>query len=524
MTGFKNRIILLALFLLAATLIFLLKTGIPEKSPHIILISIDTLRADHLGYTGYQRDTSPSLDRFSETACCFESCFSQSPSTTPSHLSIFSSLYTLSHGIRANDPDLGFSDKIILLQEILRKNGYRTAAFTGNGWISKIFGFSRGFDHWSEKYRNIRQHLPEVKQWIHFNKDTPFFLFFHFYDVHAPYRYRKQYLSMYRDPALFNEVEAFTIKVNRARRDQLDLPAFFNMLSGREKGIAVLYSFTRELLPGVLLAGNRNRDLERNQEAFNHFLERDWPKIPGYRDQLQFLVDSYDAGIRETDRYIGLFFAFLKESGLWKNSLIIVTSDHGEEFMEHNRLGHEKDLYDTLLQVPLLIKLPGKKTVRGRHIAQIIELVDIMPTILDLLKIDPPAQAQGKSLLGLIRGRSSSHKQQVFASVSNRENQSAPRSMVRNRHFKCIMPAGSEPEDAIFSTTGTGYGQELPVLSIPSGEKYSLWNSLQSHRKTCLKLYHLMYARNRPPINGHKKENQQSGKVKQNLKTLGYLD
>jgi arylsulfatase A-like enzyme len=220
------------------------------------------------------------------------------------------------------------------------------------------------------------------------------------------------------------------------------------------------------------------------------------------------------------DRHLGIFFAFLKKSGVWKDSLIILTSDHGEEFMEHNMLGHERHLYDTLLQVPLIIKLPDTTPKRVSRIAQLTEMVDIMPTILDYLNIAPLSQAQGKSLLPFLRGKETDHKEQIFAAVSSREKQSHFSSMVRNNRLKCIIPDRIHPSILQFYTIGSNHGEEQPDFSISEPASNILMRVLKEHQNNCLKLYHLKYSRNRTEIG---QDHTQSKKVKQNLKTLGYL-
>lgn len=518
----KKYFIFISIFFLCLLgILFQLLKNDGKRNPNIILISIDTLRADHLGCYGYDRKTSPNIDEFSQTSILFENFFSHSSSTTPSHASMLTSLYVLSHGICANAPKLMFSNKVSTLQEVLREHGFKTAAFTGDAWLSEVYGFSRGFDKWSEKFRNIRRHLPLVEEWIKNNRNNKFFLFFHFYDVHSPYLYRKELKKMYQNPNYIEEIEKLSIKVDKAIKNREDLEKFFGTLSDREKGIAVLYSYTVKLLHTLLDGGKGKRVINKNYSIFHKFYSKEWRKIPDYSNQLQFLIDSYDVGIRETDMYIGEFFQFLKKSGLWDNTLIIVTSDHGEEFMENKKLGHEGNLYDTLLHVPFIIKMPGTQPVKTRRIKALAEAVDMMPTILDLLEIDFNSQLQGKSLLGLIDDRIITHKDMVFASVSSRNDQSNPKSMVRNGKFKCIWLSPHRQKRIKFYSVGNSKREEQPNQNISNREKNDLMEYLQKHITKCTKLYRKTYSKVRKKVEGKKRST--SEKIKKNLKSLGYL-
>lgn len=511
-------------FLLLSGIFFLLLKDDGKRNPNIILISIDTMRADHLGCYGYGGNTSPNIDEFSKTSVLFEKFFSHSPSTTPSHASMLSSLYVLSHGIRANAPGFMLSDHVRTLSEVLKEHGYKTAAFTGDAWLSQAYGFSRGFDKWSEKYRNIPEHLPLVKEWIKNNRENKFFLFFHFYDVHSPYLYRKELKKMYQNPGFTGEIEKLDIKVKKAVKNKEDLEKFFAALSDSEKGIAVLYSYTISLLHKRLHAGNVQGVIRKNFAIFSKFYREEWEKIPDYTKQLQFLIDSYDAGIRKTDMYIGEFFKFLKKSELWDNTLIILTSDHGEEFMENKKLGHEGNLYDTLLHVPFIIKMPDNSRGKAKRIAVFAESVDIMPTILDFLGIYPGSvsQMQGKSVLGLIENRTSVHKDMVFASVSSRQNQSNPKAMVRNDKIKCILPSINRFKGFRFYVIGNDSLTEQQLHNISRQEKDRLINNLKKHIARCSMLYRGTYSKKRQEIGKNKKDIPQE--VKKNLKSLGYIN
>ena len=156
------------------------------KPPHgIILISFDTLRADSLGIYGYHRNTSPFIDAFAQESIVFENAIAQAPWTLPSHMSIMTSLYPISHGVV--ETNLRLADEQVTLAELLRAGGYQTAAFTSGGPMSEVYGFDQGFDTYDHKWITIEQLLPKVKKWLETNKENPFFLFIHSFDIHYPY-------------------------------------------------------------------------------------------------------------------------------------------------------------------------------------------------------------------------------------------------------------------------------------------------------------------------------------------------
>ena len=172
-------IILLFILLLSIGMYYswwgFLTTQIPDR---IILISLDTLRADHLGVYGYHRNTSPNIDAFAKESIVFEHAVVQSPWTLPSHMSIMTSLYPSFHGLVDKDLLSPLDDRHITLAELLKKGGYKTAAFTDGGFMRGAFGFNRGFDVYDDQGGGIKKILPKVKKYLDTNKLEPFFCLF----------------------------------------------------------------------------------------------------------------------------------------------------------------------------------------------------------------------------------------------------------------------------------------------------------------------------------------------------------
>jgi arylsulfatase A-like enzyme len=290
----------------------------------MILIDIGTLRADHLGCYGYERETSPSIDALAAESVVFEWCFSQAPNTAPSQASIMTGLYPGSHGLVSEQARL--PERVTTLAEVLADHGYATAAFVDGGYLSKDFGLDQGFQRYSNRRgEGLDGIAPRAIDWLRQHADENFLLLVHTYDTHAPY-----------------------------------------MPPASHRGL-----FLEELAPPSEDEGS-------------------------WRSQA-----LYDAEIRHVDDWIGTLMAEIRELGLDRRATIALVSDHGEEFMEHGAVGHDK-LYGTVTRVPLMIRLPG-----GAHagtVPQIVETIDLMPTLLELAGAPAPPGLQGASLLPLIRG------------------------------------------------------------------------------------------------------------------------
>ena len=326
--------------------IYFWRTLSTHQEPHgIILISLDTLRADHLGTYGYQRNTSPTIDAFAKESIVFENAVVQAPNTLPSHMSIMTSLYPHFHGVKSNT---SLPEEGVTLAELLREGGFATAAFTDGGWMRAAFGFSQGFETYDgEEKIGIAKILPKVKKWLDKNSSQPFFLFLHCYDIHSPYDPPPPYDTMFHDTV-----------------------------------------YTVSFVPST-----ENLRLA----AWNHIRLND--------QDLRYAVCLYDGGIRYTDDMLGKFFAYLRNANLYDKTLIIVTSDHGEEFMEHGSFLHWQLYYRPNLHVPLIIHLPASSQ-KGVRIDDLVQSIDLLPTVLDLAGLPEHSEAQGKSLVPVINAHS----------------------------------------------------------------------------------------------------------------------
>lgn len=298
----------------------------------LLLISLDTLRADHLGCYGYGRPTSPELDALAAGGVRFATAVAQAPWTRPSHRSLLTGVYPASHG--------GLRPP--LLAEVLWRAGYRTTAITGGGQIDPRFGFDRGF----ESYR-IDEWVDAPERVVHALEDhhgRKQFLFLHTYRIHDPYSETR-------------------------------------FVEGRARG--------------------------RIGESFG---EKDWVALGKDLTPIEqeYVEGLYDGGIAETDRALGAIFRSMAERGLLDRTVVVVTSDHGEQFWEHGSWRHGQNLYDHQLLVPLILHLPPRLArtldARGRVVDDQVELVDLYPTLLELLEVPLEHPVQGRSLVPLLEG------------------------------------------------------------------------------------------------------------------------
>jgi len=351
----------------------------PQPQYNVIFISIDTLRADHLGVYGYKRDTSPNLDQFAQENILFGQAIAQAPDTLSSHASIFTSQYPAVHGALNLSRNTIDSSKI-MLAEILQEFGYKTAAFVGGGQVAAEFGFSQGFDVYNDQLPNayFAGTIPVAIKWLKENKEDNFFLFLHGYDVHAAYHPPEPFEHIF-DPdyrGLLSDHERFRFHISNKTKPNHILDAIKFV---ENKPVLVLEDKT----------------------------------IPLEQRDIDHIVAHADGDILYTDSLIQQFLDSLKELGVYDNSIIVIFSDHGVRLADVIRteletelyFKHADELFEEVIHVLLFIKHPD---FSARIIPTQVQLIDIFPTVLDFLNIplskEVEQQIQGKSLVPLIKG------------------------------------------------------------------------------------------------------------------------
>lgn len=316
--------------------------------PHpVILIDIDTLRPDHLGCYGYHRDTSPTIDRLATEGLLFEWAFAQAPYTPPSQTSILTSLYPHSHR-RVSNQDI-LSEDVTTFAEVMLDNGFVTAAFVDGGFMAPRWGLDQGFQKYvcrPGKKKGLAALGPRIKKWIEKNANEDFFLLIHTYDVHVSYD----------PPPPFRET-------------------FLKGISPSTPGFEPTAKTMKNLM-------------DRGRIGQTNILTP---------EDIEYAKALYDGGIRYVDDWLETFVHDLDDLGLMDRATVVVVSDHGEEFQEHGSVLHEK-LYSTVTRIPLIIRPPGGIT--GRRVDQVVESIDLMPTILEMVGLPPPDSGiEGQSLM-----------------------------------------------------------------------------------------------------------------------------
>lgn len=318
---------------------------------HVILISVDTLRADRLSCYGYSNHQTPAFDRLASEGILFERCFTPNPITLPAHTTMLSGTSPVFHQVRDNTYSVVPSEGFATIPEVMSQAGYTTAGFVSSIVMESDSGISRGFDHYDDSLpnpaagsgllmpeRNAEQTLAAAREWIASQPaGKPLFVFIHLFDPHFPYSPP--------DP-----------------------------------------SFTSDLSPPKNLSGPE-------------------------------LSPHYDAEVRYADAQLGLFFDWLESRNIWKDSTILLTSDHGEGLGEHSELTHGWFIYDPMCHVPLIVKLPGGK-LAGKRFGTISTLMDVMPTLLEAANLQfsesIKSQQQGYSLLPVARGETTGNGRTAY--------------------------------------------------------------------------------------------------------------
>ncbi len=338
----------------------------PSPTRGYILISLDTLSAPHLGAYGNERDTSPFFDRLAERGTLFENAYVQYPSTLVSHVSMFTGLYPQEHGVYP--PSSVLSPQIATLPEQFQRAGFRTAGFTEAGYVSRDFGFDRGFDEFlSSRDAGPRSAEQTFDHGLDFLRgvgpEDRFFLFLHTYAVHDPYVPPDEFDRIYWPGAAPEVTDS----------------------SG---------SFLRDVNMG------------RHQ-------------VPP--ETVAFYRAQYDAEIRYLDRALEGFVTELEALGLRDDVTLVITSDHGEEFQQHGKLAHSQ-VYPETLHVPLLVVVPGGRG--GRRVPDLVQSIDLAPTLYELAGTDPGGEPSGASLVPLLRGEPDpAPRSHAYAEVFDQENQ-----------------------------------------------------------------------------------------------------
>jgi arylsulfatase A-like enzyme len=359
----------------------------PGDSPNIIWIVIDTVRVDHLSCYGYERNTTPNLDIIASEGILFDNAISAAPWTIPSHASMFTSTYTCEHNMHGSRPWL--DDNFVTIAEVLSAYGYETYGFSNNALVAPRYNFNQGFKvfeaTWGGK-KKIELELQLVDQ------------------LRARRYLRRLFRSGEQTTAVGEKVYD-VIEDKGAKRTNETVKSWISDVSEQEKPFFVFInymeahspyqppeSFAVEYLPDNVDMNTALRLRYKEAQFMTGVMQYDETDFDIFRA-------LYDGEISYLDFRIGELIDYLRETEILDNTILIINSDHGENFGEHGLMNHQFCVYDTLIHVPLIIRYPSAFEA-GSRVTEVVETVDIFPTILDIVGIDGynKAQIRGHSL------------------------------------------------------------------------------------------------------------------------------
>jgi arylsulfatase A-like enzyme len=328
----------------------------------VVLIELDTVRADHLGIYGYPRPTSPVIDALGRDGVVFEDVMSTAPWTLPASASLLTGLYPSRHGAKSNSWAL--APRLPTLATTLSREGYATAAVVNVRFLSPLYRLNQGFERFvyvpedEDRVRPSTWVTDQAIEWLRDLSDRRAFVFVHYYDAHSSYASLPGYRRLFESPSYHGVIDG----------------------SGRQLN-------TLRWGPGRCWEAAGIGDCEAGTALSLADLDA---------DDRQHLVDLYDANLRQLDTELGRLIAFLRAEDLLEDTLIVLTADHGDEFLEHGGLAHNRTQYQEVLAVPLIFRGPGIPA--GRRVSTPVSLVDVVPTVLSVLGETTELQPDGLDL------------------------------------------------------------------------------------------------------------------------------
>ena len=415
----------------------------PGDRPNVLLISLDACRADHLSSYGYSRQTSPFLDQLAAEGLLFSNAFANTLATPPSHTTMLSSLYQETHRVQFNARP-GFAryripDDVTLLPEHLQRHGYTTVGVTGGGWMSSQFGYSRGFTVFDDQYFRPGVGSGRLTQLVrrHLQRGTPIFAFLHIYEIHSPHAPPPPYRTLWGSfPMRFEASDENLAAINDGR---------LRVTESDVRGIQAMY----------------------------------------------------DGEIRYTDDALREMFAQLDGLGFFRNALVVISADHGEELGERGAFLHRGLLYDDLMHVPLILR--GTGVPSGKVERSLVSSVDTAPTILAAAGIHADVPLEGRNLLA------TAPRDAVFAQYEGRLYS------IRTRRWKLI--ENTQPPSFELYDLEADPRERANVVDRHRQEAQTLENRLRSWRQGLPSLR----SSDSPPL-------EVNEEVKESLRALGYLD
>jgi arylsulfatase A-like enzyme len=446
---YKIALPLIACLIIINLGIFIDRITLNSDRPNVIILGIDTFRGDHASHNGYQRKTCPNIDSIGKKGIVFTNAFSTTSWTLPAFHSILTGLYSRSNGVFMINNSLDKS--YITLAELLKNQGYKTAGFISGDFLKSPYGFNQGYDLYNESVSRragieSQANITSDKltklalPWIRKNQINKFFLFIHYWDPHYDYIPPDPYDTVF-DPDYQGTIDGRNFKHSEAIHPQMP-----------------------------------KRD-------FDH------------------IIALYDGEIAWTDKHIGKLLSSLQEWHLDKETIVIVVADHGEGFFDHGQRTHGSTLYNEEIQIPLIFYIPSLEL--SKTIEHSVSIVDIVPTLCDLLNINHPKGTDGTSLLPIINSNRDWTRGEVYAELWHK------------------LIAVIRDDWKLIHNTKTGEFQ-LFDLNNDDGEKNNLIQ-IDTHKAEEMKQMVLNFLQKKKTLAAKSDKTKLDEQTLEQLKSLGYI-
>ena len=448
-----------------------------EGKPNILLITMDTTRVDHLSCYGYHKNTTPHLDKLAQEAVVFKNVYAPSPWTLPSHASLFTGMYPDKHGahcdveiLKSNWP-VSLGERYSTLTEILADHGYKTAGVIGGPLCKRLFGVGQGFEYYDDNLVSVKT-------------DLKYFTLF---------KALSRWISL-EDVAARQGVDGRRVasQINKLVFSWLDKSSqtpFFLFIN--------YFDAHAPYLPP--------------DEYSSLFREDEDTEITESERRKKHALSQYDGEIAYLDDQMGKLFERLKELKIYDNTMLIITSDHGEYFGEHDFWGHGHELYQEVIKVPLIIKYPSSSPQKGVYLKK-VSLVDIVPTILNFLNLSLPEDLQGINLF--------KDSSKVMAEIYRRYYKVPRKGKIFARELKVLF-LGNYKYIQEYAEASKGQGELYDIENDPRELNNLIGIIPEKAKEMEMKLIEWL-PRDESPLSAQKTTKFDKA-TEENLKSLGYI-
>ena len=367
-----------------------------RRAPNVVLVTIETLRADHVGSYGYPRNTTPNLDRLAAEGARFATTIAQAPFTLPSVTSLMTGRTPPHHGVRNHPATL--APEIETLAERFHEAGYQTAAMTRHTWLRRKSGLDRGFNAYhNNKFAaglDARSLSLAATDWLEArDPEKPFFLWLHFLDPHLPYTPAYPYAVLFHESHAADERVKHLRAMMAVERESYEPTPYADISGGPYYDLVFPYYPQNPILLDLAFWRRSRGSIFFDKGSYQE-------------DDVREVRDLYDGAVAYTDDNLARILKTLAELELETSTIVAVTADHGEAFGEHGlSFTHDFTLYDEVLRVPLVVRYPGV-IEPGTEIDQQVRLMDLGPTLLELAELEPFEGVEATSLAPLLEGGS----------------------------------------------------------------------------------------------------------------------